>query len=107
MKKFILTIVAVLFHLLSFGQMSAYSFEGTLSIEQKEALEMRCMNLDGIRSVKCRYKEDQLSGELVFDLAKTSEKRGEADQTSFSPADIKAILLEFQLTPLDYHPLNR
>lgn len=107
MRSFYIALAFVLSHFVSFGQSASYGFTGKISLEERESLEIRAGKIPGILSIKCKYKEDSERGELIIELHEVDKnKRAEEDLPQFSPVDLKRLLLEFNLTPVDFILLN-
>ncbi|OFZ06972.1 MAG: hypothetical protein A3D92_11075 [Bacteroidetes bacterium RIFCSPHIGHO2_02_FULL_44_7] len=108
MQHFYMAIAFLFCHFVSHAQSATYGFIGKISLEERQSLETKAQDLPGILSIKCRYKEDSERGELLIDLPEAGKStRAEDDAQTFSPADLKQLLLEFHLTPVDYILLNK
>lgn len=103
--RFIL-IVGILFGAIcsSFGQNYSYSFEGNLTPELQDNLSRDLQLVEGVSSVKFKFKPDSQRGELIL-FVNVEKERAEED-LSFSPITVKSILLEYGFTPLDFIQLN-
>jgi len=107
MRNFYIAIAFVFCHFVSLGQRASYGFTGKISLEERLSLEAKALEIPGIRSIKCRYKEDSERGELILELHEADKgQRAEDDIQPFSPVNLKQLLLEFNLTPVDYILLN-
>lgn len=107
MRNFYFAIAFVFCHFFSFGQSASYGFTGLLSSEERASLEAKALEIQGVLEIKCKYKEDSQRGELIIDLLEGDKiKRAEEDAQQFSPIELKQLLLDFHLTPLDFVLLN-
>ena len=101
------TLLAILFCAsasLLFSQDYSYSFKGNLTADKESSLVTKISSAEGVEYCKVRYKPDSEKGEIILTIEK-KEIRSE-DQEVFSPAAIKAILLEHQLEPIDFHSIK-
>ena len=85
--------------ILSFGQSHYYSFQGELNEAAKSELESRIQSLEFVQEAKIRFKEEKQAGEIVFTLIAETKK---SENESFSPIEMKQLIQEFGLTPLNY-----
>ena len=64
------------------------------------------MTMNQVATAKVKYKEDSERGELIICLQRGVQTlRAEADG-QFSAVDVKSILLNAQLSPLEFRRLN-
>jgi hypothetical protein len=104
MRTRLITILCYLIAPFSYCQDYSYSFNGIISPEKESTLISSIGSLEGVDYCKLRYKPDSHRGEIILILDK-KEVRSE-DDTVFSPASVKAILLENQLEPLDFRTIK-
>lgn len=107
MKSYILTISLLSFVFSSKAQSCSYSFNGALSIENKLEIERQLISIPGIKAGKVRYKEDLQRGEILIDLMELDENRTEGSNQEYSPVNIKSLLIQSGLEPLDYRTFNQ
>lgn len=107
MKRKLITGLLVFYAFTSYGQDAAYSFKGHLDQGTLSKLENDCRLIVGVKSAKVRYKEDSERGEILFDLVELGETRTEGSNQDFSPVDIKTLIIESGLEPLDYRTINK
>lgn len=91
---------------LSFSQDISYSFEGQLDQSSVTKLEKDCASIFGIQSTKVKYKEDAQKGEIIIFLDETNNRRAEADH-QFKATDIKKLILNSGLTPIEFRTLKK
>jgi hypothetical protein len=103
MKLALLAFCCIVTTFTSFSQKFAYSFEGVLNSTIIQELESEISNLENITSCKIKMK-DTSKGEVFFEI-KYLELRAEG-QEQFSPVDVKRILLEKSLMPLNFIELK-
>lgn len=89
----------------AFGQTYSYSFEGNLNQNTLNQIQKSGIQLNQVEEFKVRYKEDSNRGEILIVLDKQSTARAESDN-QFNVVDVKAILLNHGLSPLNYRKLN-
>lgn len=103
-------LLVLLFFVLCFGSLKAqsysYGFQGSVNVSQIVELEEKCSTLPDVHSCKVRYKAPEEKGELLIELSNTEEKRAETSD-GFNPAEVKRILLEMGLTPLELRQINK
>lgn len=104
MIKAIITCLFCVLTSLLFSQNFAYSFQGNLSIENQNQIIKQVLEVSGISSCELKYKTDSQKGELLF-YAKENEIRSESPE-EFSPILIKNILIQNQLSPLEFRRIK-
>lgn len=104
MKKMLILLIAVFLGSHLSAQSYTYSFEGSLTPDQLIALEADCMKIAHLRSCKIKYKEEANRGELIFRTYSPEDRKEKSE--SFSPIDVKSLLLNNGLTPLEFTLLN-
>lgn len=104
MIKIIITCSFCIFNSLLFSQNFAYSFQGSLSIEDQNRITKEVLDVRGISTCEMKYKNDSQRGELLF-YVKEEEIRSESPE-EFSPVQIKEILIQFQLSPIDFRRIK-
>ena len=106
MKKIAILICLLATSIIGYSQTFSYTFTGKLSVEQLSNIESKCSQLNRVASAKIKYKEDRERGELLIVLVKSDQpQRAEADD-QFSAIDVKHLLLNEQLSPLNFRKLN-
>lgn len=86
-----------------FSQNYAYSFNGQLSIATQDSLTRQISELNSVSTCTLKYKPDSQKGEFLIYVDVTENKSKEIE---FSPAEIKALFIEFQLEPLDFRKIK-
>jgi hypothetical protein len=104
MIKCLLTILISCSSTLLFSQDYSYSFKGKLTPEKETVLLERIGSTEGVEYCKLRYKQDSERGEIILSPEK-KEVRSE-DQEVFSPTDIKTILVELELEPIEFRTIK-
>lgn len=102
-------LIAALFVLTTstiFSQTYSYGFNGAIDSEQRTRLENSCTALPDVKSCKIRYKEADYKGELIIVISPIV-KEGEEGRESFSPIDVKRILLDQGLQPLEFRSIDK
>ena len=104
MKRTLFTLLLLFFNSTAFSQTFAYSFEGSLSGENIQSFESEFNSIVGIQTFELRIKPDQQRGELIFSIVEPV-KKDESD-LSFSPVDVKQLLIKYNLNPLDFRQVK-
>lgn len=104
MIKFVLSCSFCALTSFLFSQSYSYSFDGELSSEKQIELSNAVLKVNDISSCDLKYKPDSKKGEIIF-YVKESEIRSESSN-EFSPVQIKGILIEYQLSPLDFRKIK-
>ncbi len=104
MKYGILLSFALSFALTSFSQTYSYSFEATFDTEDLQLLEQTCRSIEYVSACKVKYKIESGKGEIIVRAMSQKEKK-EATE-SFSPIDLKRLLIDSGATPLEFIKLN-
>lgn len=103
-------LLVLLFFVLCFGTLKAqsysYGFQGPANANQISELEKKCSVLPDVNSCKVRYKDPEEKGELIIELKYTGENRAET-RDGFNPAEVKRLLLEMGLNPLELRQINK
>ncbi len=96
--KLLLALFCLTLSTLSFSQeeLYSYSFSGDIDSAFVKELEKESMKIEGVTSVKAKYKVEKKMGELLIYTKKDESKK---DPFIFSPAEIKAIILRNGLKP--------
>lgn len=81
----------------STAQNYSYTFKGSTDSLAVVKLAKKMSLLDGVESVKGRYKEEKSGGEF---LIYSSNFKDKTNPYPFDPTEIKAILVENNLTPV-------
>jgi len=100
MIRFLLTYSFIAFSGSLFSQNYAYSFNGSLTIDEQNELIKDLLEIPFISSAELRYKSDSKRGEIYF-FVKEDEIRSESS-SEFTPVEIKGIIIENNLEPLDF-----
>lgn len=97
----ILLLFAISFGAITFStaQNFSYSFEGDLDSNSVVILAEELSRLEGIETVKARFKVEKSAGEF---LIYSTNFRDKTNPYPFSPSKFKAILEENNLTPLNF-----
>ena len=69
----------------------------------KSQLLKVALKLPGVKSCKIKYKSEKNAGELILNIAQPAKAEGEE---GFSPINLKAVLIELQLEPLNFIELR-
>jgi hypothetical protein len=104
MKRLLFILLLLLNGICAYSQTFAYSFEGSLSTQIMEEFQTELRAIYGIQTIEVRIKPDSRKGELIFSLVEPV-KKDESD-ISFSPADIKQLMLKYKLSPLDFRQIK-
>jgi hypothetical protein len=104
MKRMLTLLCAVFLGTHLFAQSYSYSFEGYLTPNQLIELESDCKKILHLEACKVKYKPESNKGEIIF-RTDSPEERSEKSET-FTPIDVKSLLLNSGLTPLDFTLLN-
>lgn len=80
-----------------------YSFSGATDQQQLDKLEQEMYQIKGITEVKINYKWDSGIGQL-FCTRVSSPRIGETIE-EFNPADIKRLISELGLAPVEFKEL--
>ncbi len=103
-KITLILLFSVLFGTQLFAQSYSYSFEGNLTPDQLTELESKCRAIPHLSACKIKYKPEANKGEIIV-RTDTSEERREKSEL-FSPLDVKSLLMQNGLIPLDFTLLN-
>lgn len=103
MQKLAIAIVAFFCVHFSIAQDYAYSFKGLLSASQQESFEKELSSIEGIAGVKIKIKEEKEGGVILIEL---SEDTGYEGGQLFNAANVKNLLLDYQLTPLQFTKIS-
>lgn len=87
-------------HYCSVAQDYIYYFEGNLNHQEISTIESELANIVGIASAKVKMKEETNHGEIFIALLPRPERSEKV--TLFSPVDVKKLLLNHQLTPIQF-----
>lgn len=104
MKRLVLSCTALFISGILYSQEFAYAFKGTLTTDQQESIKKNILSLPGIRSCDLRIKSEKQSGEFFFYVEPKNHRSD--NETEFSPVQIKTILLENKLEPLDFRQIK-
>jgi hypothetical protein len=104
MKRMLMLLCAIFLGLQLHAQSYSYSFEGNATPDQLLELESDCNKLAHLLTAKVKYKVEATKGEIIF-RTDSPEDRTEKSET-FSPIDLKTLLLNRGLTPLELIQLN-
>ncbi|MFT5860083.1 MAG: hypothetical protein ACI865_002191 [Flavobacteriaceae bacterium] len=104
MKYATLLIFSLFFALTTSAQTFSYSFEGNFDTESLLQLEQDCLSLKYVSSCKVKFKEDSHKGEVIV-KAMSAKEKNEATE-SFSPIDLKRLLIQSGATPLEFIKLT-
>lgn len=77
-------------------------FNGTLTSEQKNSLELSLNRAEFVKLSKVRYKPEKNAGEIVLEVSREIRQKGEEIQ-EFDPTRIKKILSDFQLEIVEFN----
>ncbi|PKR80879.1 hypothetical protein CW751_06835 [Brumimicrobium salinarum] len=80
----------------------SYGFSGKIDSSFVEVLSSKVAQLEGVDQVKGRYKVEQSRGELLIFV---EQPKTRYDRALFNSAKVKEILLQNNLTPLDFRKL--
>jgi hypothetical protein len=100
MKNSLLLLFIFLCTFTGFSQSYSYSFEGVLDSEELSSLQEKCQGIPYVETCKVQYKVEKGGGEIKFRVT-SAEDRPEASE-QFSPIDMKRVLIEAKLMPLDF-----
>ena len=100
MKKVLLLITCAFVHLHGFSQDYIYSFEGTFDVQLIEQFESKLNAVTGVKECKVKIKEDTDKGQILIYLKQDVLATNLEQQ--FTPTDIKKLILEHQLTPIQF-----
>lgn len=87
-----------------YAQDYAYTFKGNTSPAELTRLEESISTLDNVRWVKIKYKEDQQAGEILI-AVEPKEVKGDNESQDLSTADLKKMVLDFGLSPINFRSL--
>jgi len=104
MKKLVLSCTALFISGILYSQEYAYAFKGTLSTDQQESIKRKILALPDVKSCDLKIKSEKQVGEFLF-YVEPKLVRSEQD-SEFSPVQIKTILLENNLEPLDFRQIK-
>ena len=85
------------------AQSYSYGFEGRIDDAIVDLLLTDLERVDGVIEVKIRYKSEAQRGEILL-YTKEEELRS---KVTFSPTDVKGILLNYKLTPLEFVQISK
>ena len=105
MKKITFLFLLLLFSEHYYSQTFAYSFNGEISKSEQESLRKEVFELPGVNSYELKIKQDSKKGEIIFSL-ENQEISGE-NNSSFSPVDLKALLIYYKLEPIDFRQVKK
>jgi len=107
MKK--LMFILLFFHLAVFFSQNENSnktyqiiFNGSLTSEQKNSLELTLNRADFVKQSKVLYKSEKNAGEIILQVTREVRQKGEEIQ-EFDPTRIKKILSDFQLEIVEFN----
>lgn len=83
----------------STAQNYSYSFQGNTDSLTVVNLAKKLSSLEGVVSVKGRFKEEKRAGEF---LIYSSNFKDKSNPYPFDPIRIKAVLIENNLTPIQF-----
>lgn len=101
----VILLLGTLFAFTAYGQTYSYSFEGNLNQNSIEEIQKSGVQLNQVEQFKVRYKEDSERGEVLIVLTKESERRAEEDN-QFNVVEVKSLLINHGLSPLNFIKLN-
>jgi hypothetical protein len=84
------------------AQNYSYSYTGDIDSVGAVSLAEELSRLEGIETVKARFKVDKSAGEF---LIYSSNFKDKSNPYPFDPTKLKAILLENNLTPLRFNEI--
>lgn len=87
----------------SFSQRYSYSFEGVSDSTSIAILAKEINKLEGVVSVKPRYKTEKKSGEFLIISIQDFDKR---NPYPFRPTEVKELLLKNRLKPLVFREIS-
>jgi hypothetical protein len=100
MKNSLLLLFAFLCTFTAFSQNYSYSFEGSLSSDELHSLQVKCDAIPFVSTCKIQYKIEAGRGEVKFRVLSAKERPDKSEQ--FSPIDMKRVLIEAKVQPLDF-----
>lgn len=86
------------------AQNFAYSFKGSMTQERQEQLIKNISSIPLVSNCKIKFKSDSNRGDVLIYVTETIN-RSESD-IEFSPVQIKSILIEEGLEPMDFRMLK-
>ncbi len=86
----------------SSAQNYSYSFKGDIDSIGVVNLAEKLSHLEGVEEVKGRFKVEKSAGEF---LIYSSNFKDKSNPYPFDPTKIKAVLIENNLTPLDFREI--
>jgi len=100
MKRFLPLLFILGTHYCSVAQDYIYYFEGTLNQQEISSIETELASIIGVASAKVKMKDETNHGEIFIALLPRPERSEK--ETLFSPVDVKKLLLNHQLTPIQF-----
>lgn len=95
--KLLLTVLLCWFGFQVWGQSAySYSFSGKIDSSFVQQLEKDAMRLDGVTAAKARYKVEKAMGEVLIYTRKDDQRK---DPYLFSPEELKAVFIQYNLKP--------
>ena len=87
-----------------FSQNFAYSFSGTMTVEQQNELVKNILEIPTISTCELRYKSDSNRGEILFYIFEPTVRSDSS--TEFSPSTVKSLFISKELEPLDFRKIK-
>lgn len=84
------------------AQNYSYSFKGDIDSISVVNLAKQLSSLEGVKDVKARFKVEKSAGEFLIYSSNFQDK---SNPYPFDPTKIKAVLIENNLTPLDFREI--
>ena len=104
MKYGLLLVIATCFASTSFSQAYSYSFEARFDSDDILALETSCRSIRNVSECKVKYKYENGKGEIMLRPQSIKERKEVSE--SFSPVDVKQVLIDHGATHLEFIQLN-
>jgi len=114
MKYGLLLVIATCFASTSFSQAYSYSFEARFDSDDILALETSCRSIrnvsecfgmfQNVSECKVKYKYENGKGEIMLRPQSIKERKEVSE--SFSPVDVKQVLIDHGATHLEFIQLN-
>ena len=84
------------------AQNFSYSFKGDTDSLRVVGMAEKLSSLEGVEAVKGRFKAEKSAGEF---LIYTSNLKDRENPYPFDPSQVKAVLIENNLTPLNFREI--
>lgn len=99
----ILLLFCVCFFSCLYAQRFSYSFEGETDSASVALIAQEISNIEGVVSVKPRYKQAKKSGEFLIISSTDNEKH---NPYPFKPTSVKELILRNGLQPLVFREIS-